>query len=63
MLEFEEENQKKLYPVLIVDNLPKSFGKIDKNNTDIDKILSQNEKVLLTLIARIFIEITLNEEL
>jgi len=63
MLEFEKENEKRIYPVLIVDNLPKSFGKIDKNNTDVDKRLGHNEKVLLTLIARIFIEITLNEEL
>ncbi|SFA58542.1 hypothetical protein SAMN04488511_11998 [Pedobacter suwonensis] len=62
MLELEKE-KKILYPILIVDNLSKSFGKIDKTNTDTGEKLSQNEKFLLTLIARIFIEITLNEEL
>jgi len=54
-----EEEKKHLYPILIVENLPKDFGNV-KNK---DEKLSQNEEILLTLIARIITEIIINEEL
>lgn len=63
MLGFEGKKKKKLYPVLIVDNLPKSFGNIDKNDTDVSKKLSQSEEILLTLIAGIIVETILNDGL
>jgi len=59
----EEEKKKSKYPVLIVDHLPESFGNIEKNDKVSTENISQNEQILLTLIAKIMVEITLNEEL
>ena len=52
-----------LYPVLIVENLPKTFGKIDKNNSKKRPEFSKEEEYLLNLIARVAVEIFIKEEL
>ena len=52
-----------LYPVLIVETLPKSFGKIDKNNRKKRPEMPKEEEYLLNLIARIAVEIFIKEEL
>ncbi len=63
MFEPKDEKRGNLYPILIVDNLPKDFGNIDKNNKVDAEKLTDSERILLTLIAKIIVEITLNEEL
>lgn len=55
--------KKKVYPVLIVENLQKSFGKIDKIDTKKQLKISKEEAILLNLIARIIVEIFIKEEL
>lgn len=50
-------------PLLIVDRMSENFSKPLKNNRKNNSKLSQNEKILLTLIARIIVEIYLSEEL
>lgn len=56
-------NKKKIHPVLIVDNLPQSFGNIEKNNRKKTPNFSKEEEYLLNLIARIAVEIFIKEEL
>lgn len=55
--------KRNLYPVLIVETLPKSFGKIDKNNRKKRLEMAKEEEYLLNLIARIAVEIFIKEEL
>lgn len=59
----KKNKSKRSHPVLIVDNLPKSFGSIKKNDTNKKSNITENERILLTLLAGIMIEIILNEEL
>lgn len=53
-----------LKPILIVEELPKTFGSslYRKNNKQQSKI-TEEEKIMLTLIANIIVEIALMEEL
>ncbi|RZK26785.1 MAG: hypothetical protein EOO43_01780 [Flavobacterium sp.] len=53
-----------LKPILIVEELPKTFGSslYRKNNKQQSKI-TEEEKIKLTLIANIIVEIALMEEL
>ena len=52
-----------LRPVLIIDQLSKDFGKANiKSQKNVPKI-SEEEKILLTLIARIIVDIIIKEEL
>lgn len=55
--------KKNIYPVLIVETLPKTFGKIDKINCKKRPEFNKEEEYLLTLIARIAVEIFIKEEL
>jgi len=57
-------NNKKrsLKPVLIIDKLTKDFGKASKRRKKVQDI-SENEKVLLTMIAKVIVEIIIKEEL
>lgn len=59
----KDRQKRNLYPVLIVDTLPKSFGKIDKIDTKKRPNISKEEAILLNLIARIIVEIFIKEEL
>lgn len=59
----EYRQKRNLYPVLIVETLPKSFGKIDKNNRKKRSEMAKEEEYLLNLIARIVVEIFIKEEL
>ena len=57
------EKRKGISPVLIIEHLSKDFGKppkVDKKNL---KTLTQNEEILLTLIANIIVDIIIKEEL
>jgi len=55
--------KKKIYPVLIVENLPPTFGNIEKSNRRKASKFSKEEEYLLNLIARIAVEIFIKEEL
>lgn len=55
--------KRNFYPVLIVETLPKSFGKIDKNNRKKRQEMAKEEEYLLNLIAIIVVEIFIKEEL
>ncbi len=56
-------NKNRNYPLLIVETLPKTFGKIDKIDTKKQPNISKEEGILLNLIARIIVEIFIKEEL
>ena len=60
---YRAPKRKSIYPVLIVETLPESFGKIDKNNRKKRQELAKEEEYLLNLIARIVVEIFIKEEL
>ena len=58
------ENKTVIKPLLLVERLPATFGsnsytKMEKNQGE----LTKEEKIMLTLIANIIIEIALREEL
>ena len=59
----ELKEKKALYPILMVENLPKSFDRIDKNDNKKPVKISKEEAILLNLIARIIVEIFIKEEL
>jgi hypothetical protein len=50
-----------IYPVLMVENLPETFGNIDKSNNKKSINVSKEEEYLLNLIARIAVEIIIKE--
>lgn len=60
---FQKQKKKRYYPVLIVEQLPKAFGTIDKDDTEKPNKISKEEQIILTLIARIAVEIFIKEEL
>lgn len=55
--------KRNLYPALKVETLPKSFGKIDKNNRKRLQEMAKEEEYLLNFIAKIAVEIFIKEEL
>lgn len=51
-------------PILIVEELPKTFGSSFYRNSKKQRSrISEEEKIMLTLIANIIVEIALREEL
>jgi hypothetical protein len=53
-----------LKPILIVEELPKTFGSnLYRNNNKKQSKITEEEKIMLTLIANIIVEIALREEL
>jgi len=51
-------------PILVIDNLPVSFGSDSQRNLKKrDYQIGKDEKILLTLIANIIVEIALKDEL
>jgi len=53
-----------LKPILIVEELPETFGSsLYRNNNKQPNNISEKEKIMLTLIANIIVEIALREEL
>lgn len=60
---FFTAKKKRIYPVLIVENLPPTFGSIKKSDRRKDSKISNEEEYLLNLIARILVEIFIKEEL
>ncbi|MNK41367.1 hypothetical protein D3C87_600290 [compost metagenome] len=63
MMKLIEDGKKRRRPLLILDRLPENFGNQLKNNKKNNYKLSHDEKILLTLIARIIVEIFIKEEL
>lgn len=59
----ELKKPKHAYPILLVDNLTESFGDIDKDNKKNPMELTENERIMLTLIAKTMVEIIIKEEL
>jgi len=58
-----EKQKKGLRPVLIIDHLTKDFGLKPEKGKRQKKEINKNEKVILTLIARVIVEIIIREEL
>lgn len=53
-----------LKPILIVEELPKTFGSsLYRNNNKQQSKITEEENIMLTLIANIIVEIALREEL
>ena len=60
----DKHNLLRVKPLLIVDNVDKSFGSnFDNSSNIIHENISNEEKILLTLIANIIVEIALKETL
>ena len=60
---FQKKKKNRFYPVLIVEQLPKSFGTTNKEAAKKPFKISKEEEIILTLIARIAVEIFITEEL
>ncbi|RNL53988.1 hypothetical protein D7004_07760 [Pedobacter jejuensis] len=60
----DKHNLLRVKPLLIVDNVDKNFGSnFDNSSNIIHENISNEEKILLTLIANIIVEIALKETL
>jgi len=57
------EKDRRLKPILIIENLTKDYGIPSNKRENKDKTLTQNEEILLTLIANIIVEIIIREEI
>lgn len=57
------DKKSKLQPVLLIDHLSSDFGTINKNDAENDKKIRESDKILLTLIASVVVEIVIREEL
>ncbi len=57
------ENDKRIKPVLIIENLTKDFGIPTNKQGEKSKPVTLNEEKLLTLIANIIVEIIIKEEI
>lgn len=53
----------KIRPVLFIDHLSDEFGLIEKNNAKSQSDISERDKIALTLIASIIVEIVIKEYL
>ncbi|WDF80771.1 hypothetical protein PQ469_12210 [Mucilaginibacter sp. KACC 22773] len=58
-----DEKQKGIKPSLIIDKLSDKFGSAVKNRKKRDSQIAEDEKILLTLIAQIIVDIIIKEEL
>ncbi|WP_316844472.1 hypothetical protein [Pedobacter psychrodurus] len=60
----EKKSKTRIKPILIIDELPETFGSSSyRNNKKLQNKISEEEKILLTLIANVIVEIALREEL
>ena len=57
------KKSKGLVPILIVDNLSSDFGSNKGHSSKKEPEITENEKVLLTLIAQVIVDIIIKKEL
>ena len=57
------KKDRRLKPILIIENLTNDFGIPSNKQEEKDKTVTQNEEILLTLIANIVVEIIIKEEI
>lgn len=55
--------KKSLKPVLIIDQLSKVFGSIPKEGKMVKNQIRKNEEIILTMIAKVIVEIIIKEEI
>jgi hypothetical protein len=60
----EKKSKPGIKPILIIDELPETFGSSSyRNSKKQQNKISEEEKIILTLIANVIVEIVLKEEL
>jgi|GEM_PF-2555878 len=60
----EKKSKTRMKPILMIDELPKTFGSSSyRNMKKQENKITDEEKMLLTLIANVIVEIILREEI